>query len=244
MKRLAVVMIGLGILMLVVGVPQELLRYGFRKVSDQQQLCDILLLGLLMLCGGIVLRRRAKSQTDTHSPNVPEGHPQPPHGLRSVRGSLIGAIILLLRDGVLNGTFLTAFIVCPVWLLVSVVKNVIQRPGWRVALVRIAIPSLTFAMLFANSYMQWRIAEAHAQRIVKACAEFQAANQRYPRVLDELVPRYLDSVPRARYCFIGGNFTYLNSVGSPPMMFWWKLPPFVPEAYDFEKRRWRYVDGG
>jgi len=160
---------------------------------------------------------------------------------RGIRVSIGGALVLLAWDAVLSGSFLLSFMVCPIWFLVSVLKNAIQRPGWRLALLRIAIPVLTLGLVLANNAFQLRIAEANAPRIVAACEDFHAANGKFPKTLDELVPRYMPAVPRAKYCLDYGEFRYWNLDGHP-ILVWYVVPPFGRKIYDFENRRWNYLD--
>ena len=70
------------------------------------------------------------------------------------------------------------------------------------------MPALTLALVLTNNAVQSRIAEANAAKIVKACEEFHAANGKYPKTLGELVPKYLSSVPHAKYCLVFGEFLY------------------------------------
>ncbi len=60
------------------------------------------------------------------------------------------------------------------------------------------------------------------------------------RTLDELVPDQLPSVPRAKYCLAYGRFLYFNY--GRPMLGWYVVPPFGRRTYDFETRRWSYID--
>ena len=135
-----------------------------------------------------------------------------------------------------------SYLACPVWFLVSVVKNAIQRPGWRLALLRAAMPVLTLGLALGNNALQWKVAEANAERIIKACEEFCAATGKYPRKLQDLVPGYLKSVPRAKYCLCWGEFMYWNDKGIPAMLVWCKIPPFGRKVYTFADRRWGYID--
>ncbi len=121
---------------------------------------------------------------------------------RGIRVSIGTAAVLLAWDAAFSGSFLMSLIFCPIWFLLTILKNAIQRPGWRLALLRIAIPALTLGLVMANNAVQLRIAEANAPRIVAACQEFHAANGRFPKTLDQLVPRYMPSVPRAKYCLV------------------------------------------
>ena len=158
-----------------------------------------------------------------------------------IGGSIFAAILLLFFDVANSGSYLMSSIFCPVWLFISIVKNASQRPGWRVALLRIAIPILTLGVVWANNSFQWRIAEANAARIVKACEDFHAANGRFPKTLDELVPRYTPRVPRAKYCLTWGDFVYVNNQGTP-ILWWYVVPPYCCKIYNFEQHRWSCLD--
>jgi hypothetical protein len=159
---------------------------------------------------------------------------------RGIRVSIGTALVLLAWDVVCSGSFLLSFIVCPIWFLASILKNAIQHPDWRLALLRITIPAMTLGLVLANDAVQLRIAEANSLRIVAACEEFDAANGTFPKSLDELVPRYLPSIPRAKYCLTNGDFVY--STSGKPMLVWYVIPPFGRRIYDFESRQWHYLD--
>ena len=171
---------------------------------------------------------------------MPPGGETPHHP--GIRGSIAGACVLLFLDAVLTGSFVMSYLACPIWFLVSVVKNAIQRPGWRVALLRIAAPAMTLAIVLGNNALQSKIAEANADRIIKACEEFRTANGKHPSKLEELVPEYLKSVPRAKYCLWFGDFSYWNTEGTHAMLMWCEIPPFGRNVYNFQKRRWGYLD--
>ena len=162
---------------------------------------------------------------------------------RGTKRSIIGSLALLAFDAGFCGSLLMSWIFCPIWFLVSLLKNAIQRPGWGLALVRIAIPVLTLGIVKANSDFQLTVAETNAQRVVAACETYRAANGEFPKELEELVPQYLNSVPVAKYC-LGpwGHFYYYNYDGGKPMLFWYVVPPYLRKIYDFETRSWSYLD--
>ncbi len=160
-------------------------------------------------------------------------------GFRGIRGSVIAAALLLAWDGAMNGTCLLAWIFCPIWFLVSLLRFPIERPGRGLALVRVGIPAMTLGLLWANNDVQLRVAEANARRVIAACEEYHAANGRFPKTLDELVPQYLSSVPRAKYC-LDGRFYYHNF--GTPTLYWKVVPPYLRKIYNFETRRWSYLD--
>lgn len=159
--------------------------------------------------------------------------------LRGNRGSVVAAAALLAWDGALFGTCLTAWVFCPIWLLVSLLKNASERPGWGLALVRIGIPAVTFGLLWVNNAVQLGVAEANARRVVAACEQYHAANGRFPENLDQLVPRFMSSVPRAKYC-LAGHFAYHNF--GTPRLYWQVVPPYLRKIYNFETRSWSYLD--
>jgi hypothetical protein len=159
---------------------------------------------------------------------------------RGIRKSLIGAFLLLFWDAVLGGTFLTSLMICPIWFLVSLFKNIIQLPGWRIALVRIAMPVLVLGLVLANDSFQYKIGEKNVHIVIDACEKFHAANGEYPKSLDELVPQYLPHIPRAKYCLAWGEFMYFNN--GHPMLVWYIVPPHGRKIYTFVDRRWNYID--
>lgn len=152
-----------------------------------------------------------------------------------IAGSLLMAALVLFWDVGNEGFWGFSLLFCPPWFLISVIKNTVQRPGWGIAALRISMPLLTFAIAFGNGNLQWKISDAHAQQVIKACEEFRVANGRYPNKLDELVPKYFASVPRPKYCMMS-NFFYVNSDGHP--MLWWNRYGFYKRSYYFDERRW------
>jgi hypothetical protein len=162
---------------------------------------------------------------------------------RSIRGSIGAAAIVLTLDVVLFGSILMSLVFCPIWILVSLLKSAIHRPGWGLALARILIPALTLWLVKANDAFQLRVAETNGQRIVAACEEYHAANGRFPGDLDELVPKYMNSVPVAKYCLGPGSlFFYTSSTSGATMLAWEIVAPHYRRIYNFDTRRWSYLD--
>jgi hypothetical protein len=160
--------------------------------------------------------------------------------ISALKGSLWIAAAVLFWDVGNEGFWGFSLLFCPPWFLISVVKNVMQRPGWGIATFRISMPLLTFAIAFGNGNLQWKISDAHAERVVQACEEFRVANGRYPSKLDDLVPKHLASIPPAKYCLMGG-FMYVN-MDNGPCILWWTRYGFYRRVYDFHEKRWGNVD--
>jgi hypothetical protein len=153
-----------------------------------------------------------------------------PGVIATFKGSLGIAAALLFWDVAYEGFFTFSLLSCPPWFLMSFVKNIIQRPGWAIALLRLSTPLLTLAIAFGNGNLQWKVSDTNAQRIVKG---------RLPSKLDELVPNYLTSVPPAKHCMTG-VFYYHNPDGHCTL--WWSRYGFYRRAYDFDKKRWSSRD--
>ena len=151
----------------------------------------------------------------------------------------VAAVLLVVAwDVGLFGSVGISALVCPTWILGSVLNSAVRRPGWRIALVRVAIPFVTMGVVFANGAVQDRIAAANAARIIAACEEFRAVSGRFPDNLGELTPRYIQAVPRLKYC-LDGKFGYWND-GHPILV--WHVSGYYRRVYSFEDRRWSFLD--
>ncbi len=209
---------------------REYIEQCIDRVSEKQSLSQTL--------QDSSCRPREDSRKEDSQSAVVESETSPRRGMR---GSLLGAVILLAWDAGLTGSFLMSLLVCPVWFVVAFLKNAIERPGWGLALLRIAVPPLILAMVMANETFQRKIARANAPRVITACEQFHAVNGRFPETLDELVPQYIRSVPPAKYCLVMGEFRYWNFDDSP-MLVWYVVPPYGRAIYNFGEGRWSYLD--
>lgn len=155
-------------------------------------------------------------------------------------GSVFLAVGILLFDVGCDGFYMCSIAICPFWFLISTVKNIIWRLGWGIAAFRILMPVLTLGIAICNGNLQWKISDANAQRVIKACDEFHVANARYPKTLNELIPTYLSVVPPAKYC-LGGNFWYCSEDAHDALL-WWSRYGFYRRMYNFGSRRWSNID--
>lgn len=158
-----------------------------------------------------------------------------------VRWTIGIAIALLVMDATMFGAIGWSCLICPIWFVFSIFKNIIQRPGWRLACLRIAAPPVTLMLVLANYAVQYRIGAANVQEIITACEEFQAANDAFPKSLHELVPTYIPFVPYARYSMYYNKFVYHYMEGRP-LLVWYVVPPYGRNTYSFEEQKWQYID--
>ena len=163
-----------------------------------------------------------------------------PTDLRRIRRSLAGALALVALDAAI-GSFVFSLLLCPIWLFVSFIMAVIQRPGWNVGLARVLAPVVTLGLVMENATLQSRIAAANATQVIEACERFRHDQDHYPAELDELIPRYLPELPRAKYSLAYGEFSYMSQEGRH-LLSCTVVPPFGRRIHDFERRGARTLD--
>jgi hypothetical protein len=140
------------------------------------------------------------------------------------------------------GSYLFSALVCPIWFTVAVVLALLRRLSPRAAAAYLAMPVLIAVVVFGNSCLQQAIARANAARVVDACESYRRANGSYPGQLEDLIPRYLPSIPRAKYCCILGEFGYYGGHGGNHLLWWYDLPPTDRWVYNLERGTCRFVD--
>jgi hypothetical protein len=85
-------------------------------------------------------------------------------------------------------------------------------------------------------------ARTNAALVIEACRSYQAKRGAYPDRLEALVPDFLPAVPRAKYTFMFGDFTYWSTPPSSHTLMYVALPPFGRRIYHFEADRWGQLD--
>jgi hypothetical protein len=159
----------------------------------------------------------------------------------AIRGTLICSLVVVVLDVVVDGSYTFSALVCPIWFVAAVVRAIARRPSLAVAAFRILVPVVTGMFVIANFSLQGKIAMGNAARVIEACEQYREVNGAYPERLSELVPRFLSSVPKAKYCFMWSEFGYYS--GSPGhLLLWCEFPPFGRRVYNFETGKWRYLD--
>ncbi len=171
----------------------------------------------------------------------------PKNNLRWFRRGAFGnsinvAVALIVVDVVCLGSYLFSGIACPIWLLVSLARSIIARQDWRVAIVRASFPVGALTLVLANYFLQERIAADSAASLIAACEKFRDETGNYPDRLTQLVPLYLRSIPRSKYCLCCNNFSYDKSADYSPIIWWCEFPPFGKRVYNFGTHKWRSLD--
>lgn len=160
--------------------------------------------------------------------------------LRPMRGTMVCALVVLLLDVVIDGSYLFSLLICPIWFLAAVVRTLAHPPSSAVAAARVSIPLFTLLFVISNASLQNRIAETRAVRLIRACEQYHNANGSFPQRLNDLVPQYSSSIPRAKYCLKYCDFWYISS--PQPILVWYEFPPFGRRVYSFQRGDTRSID--
>lgn len=83
-----------------------------------------------------------------------------------------------------------------------------------------------------------RLAWQRANALVAAIDHYRAVAGHYPRRLEDLVPVYIDTVPRAKYTLSFNEFAFNNTDGEV-MLTYADTPPFGRVCYNFADHRWQ-----
>ena len=100
-----------------------------------------------------------------------------------------------------------------------------------------ALCALIAVLIMLTINFNNRVAQQRAESLVSAITHYRAVAGRYPGRLEDLVPVYIDAVPRARYTLAFNNFSYRNAAGHA-MLAYAVAPPFGRAVFDFRTRRW------
>jgi hypothetical protein len=148
-----------------------------------------------------------------------------------------------------------------VWFLpvISVVVLVLILPCSLIAAILCLFPRLRRSSLKAIRFMgilflgvvaalgttrvHRRLTQCRAVDLGKACQAYRAKYHHYPERLDDLVPEFIRSVPRATVGIFGEDgFYYSSHEGTEPFIYYNCLPPFGNCYYYVESHCWRFLD--
>lgn len=158
--------------------------------------------------------------------------------------ALYFAFTLFVLDALVMGQGLVAaltLIGVGVWLLPKAYLFVlVGRNAWPTlrlaAVLGVAAIAIMVTINFNNG-----IARERAEQLVQAIESYRTITGRYPADLDDLVPGYVHTVPRAKYTLSFNRFIYRNR-GAEVSLAYVNVPPFGRPSYDFRGRAWRYFD--
>ncbi|MCW5593544.1 MAG: hypothetical protein KIS74_15690 [Burkholderiales bacterium] len=170
--------------------------------------------------------------------------PDPVPKPAALRRALAIAALLFLGDGVWIAQGVLSMLVA-LWAVFLGLPVALLARKYAGARVR-RLAALGIYLLAAVAVWTWigtnnGIARERAEGVIAAVKAFRADTGRYPASLDELVPRYLPEVPRAKYTLAFHEFTYRSS-GNDAWLYYVALPPFGRPTYAFSSGKWGYLD--
>lgn len=96
------------------------------------------------------------------------------------------------------------------------------------------------AVLF-SIYINNSIATERAERIISALKSYHAERGEYPEDIYDLIPDYINKIPKAKYSFMNSRFTYSVEDGKHVLSFM-VLPPHGRSYYALEDGKWGFMN--
>ena len=160
----------------------------------------------------------------------------------SLIGVMAVATILFALDGLVVNVVFFSILPVVIELLVLLPLSFLKRykPLRRHRLKSIGVFLGALALVIVMVNVNARIAPLRAQRLIDAIESYRAATGDYPQKLDDLVPKFIDGVPRAQYT-LGGEFFYLRLAPTEPPTLRYNPHGMDHCIYFFKDKRWTYM---
>lgn len=127
----------------------------------------------------------------------------------------------------------------PSLIIAALVLRIVGKPSWSefISCIKfIAICAFLVAVVFGITKANNRLAQDRAEIMVSAVRAFHAKYQYYPDDLGQLVPEFIDAVPRAKY-ELWGDFFYGKS-GDAPILGYVDKWPVRFRVFRFADKEW------
>lgn len=136
---------------------------------------------------------------------------------------------------------LAAGLLALVVLVMGLLRRKNRKPMARLLIALSLASILSIGLTVAMVRLNWHMGQRNSERIVEAVRAFQKDHGgAYPESLEELVPHYLDRVPRSRIGIMSDYRYWID--GDRASLMWIQIPPFGRPGYDFAESRWWYAD--
>jgi hypothetical protein len=122
-----------------------------------------------------------------------------------------------------------------VFTILTIAQRQRRSERFRIAVIYTLMFVATMALLLSNI----RLAQHRADPVISAVNRYHSEHGHYPKTLDELVPAYLPSVPRAGFTLLSRDFRYypFHNDERPQLCFAAMFHGLF--AYDFYTGSWR-----
>ncbi|MBT6837269.1 MAG: hypothetical protein HOA61_14625 [Bacteroidetes bacterium] len=154
------------------------------------------------------------------------------------------AIILFGLDAFVLNQGIIALITLIIVLPVKIIKALINRKNtllFKKQLRSCGVYLLMVILIVSSNSMNNKIARNRAQVLIAACEKFKYTNNEYPKRLTDLIPKFIDKIPVAKYTFISNRFFYISSKESH-LLSYTVVPPFRRSIYNFTSKKWAFID--
>jgi hypothetical protein len=151
---------------------------------------------------------------------------------------------LLILDSVILGSPTLAIFTLPAvvfWMKPRTLRAFKKKELFKIRAIQLAVYSLVVAASFSAYSANNHLASSRADALISAVDQFHCKYQCYPPSLKELVPEFIEGIPRAKYTLLFGSFYYNDSKGKPYLTYYgW--PPFERLYYHFASKTSTVVD--
>jgi hypothetical protein len=174
------------------------------------------------------------------SAQVIEMEPQP---IKSSKALITATVLFVLDAFVMNQGAISIILILLIvfwWVPKSAFKKY-KGQSPKVELTKALIYGSVAIVVFSSNIINNKIAKGRANNLIQVIENYHQTTGQYPQTLTELVPAYLQNVPKAKYTLIFNKFTYINYQGSVSL-FYVSLPPYGRPTYVFNRKEWKYID--
>lgn len=163
----------------------------------------------------------------------------------SLRGTIVGALLLVAFDGVAMGQGGLALLLAT-W--VVVVRLPLLALAWkRKPLLKYRAKKTAIYLIAVSAVLGWvafnrDLGSRRAEDVVAAVHAYATTNGRYPASLNELVPGFLPALPLVKWTLGWNRFEYRLTRSGNHWLTWTVVSPYGRRSYIFEEARWIYLD--
>ena len=153
---------------------------------------------------------------------------------------LLGSLLIFVDAFVVNQGVLAGLVV--LFQIILGIPRIIRATSpdiKRVRLVSFVIYMSAALVVFTANSVSNRIAHHRAEVLIASIKAYVSAENKYPEKLQDLVPKYISSVPNAKFSLVFNKFYYSSE---HPFLMYVSLPPFTRPTYLFDKEKWQVVD--
>lgn len=166
----------------------------------------------------------------------------PLSGKQGFKKTISWAVAILIFDGLVSGGLLSSFLalVCVMFILVPMSAFAYDDALSRFHLKKAGILVTAVCASFGIFYLNLRIAERTAGRVIDGVVQYKEKYGQFPEDLEDLVPEFMPRIPLAKWTLLYNDFTYITTNG--PTLWYREMPPFGRRVYNFASEKWGMLD--